>query len=107
MSKKEPTIGITMGDPKGIGPEVIAKAWKKLPASARGSFRIYGDRTALRLAAELAHIQFDQKQLVTTSSLPEPLGGANDDEIARITLSALDAAIADVRAGRIDALVTG
>lgn len=99
-------IGIAMGDPKGIGPETIAKAWRELPPAERELLRIYGDRTVLETAAELANTEFDSKQLVITSSTPPPVGSASDPEAARITKAALDAALADVAAGTVDALVT-
>ena len=35
MSEPLPVIGITMGDPAGIGPEVIAKAYSELQAISR------------------------------------------------------------------------
>lgn len=99
-------VGIAMGDPKGIGPETIAKAWRELPTSRREGLRIYGDRTVLETAAELVGTEFDSKQLVITSSTPPPVGSASDPEAARIAKAALDAALADVTAGVVDALVT-
>lgn len=100
-------IGITMGDPKGVGPEVIAKAWKDLSAETQQNVLIYGDRAALDAAAEMAGIQFDQRQLVITSSVTPPVGDISDPEAARVTCSALNAAFADIKEGNLDALVTG
>lgn len=99
-------IGITMGDPKGVGPEVIAKAWKEMGEEERGSYRIYGDRNALDAAAELVGGAFDLKHVVTTSSTSEPMGNLSDVEAARMAMSAVDAAIEDVTAGNVAALVT-
>lgn len=99
-------IGITMGDPKGIGPEIIAKTWKALTPEERSLLRIYGDHTALETAAEMASVEFDHKQIITTSSVPGPIGSISDPEAARITKAALDATISDVESGTIDALVT-
>lgn len=95
-----------MGDPKGIGPEIIAKAWRNLQPEKRSNLKIYGDRTVLETAAELAEVEFDHKQMVITSSTTPPIGSASDPETARITKAALDAALADVSSGAIDALVT-
>lgn len=99
-------IGITMGDPKGIGPEIITKAWNKLSAEQKASIRIYGDYSVLEKAAELANVKFESKQIVTTSCIQPPIGSTSDPEAARITLAALDAAISDVKSGFIDAIVT-
>jgi 4-hydroxythreonine-4-phosphate dehydrogenase len=99
-------IGITMGDPKGIGPEIIAKAWKLISPSDRQRLRIYGDRTVLETAAQLVGTSFDPKQLAITSSVAPPIGSISDPDAARITLLALDAAIADIKNKVTSALIT-
>ncbi|MES3002654.1 MAG: 4-hydroxythreonine-4-phosphate dehydrogenase PdxA [Pseudomonadota bacterium] len=45
-------IAITMGDPAGIGPEIIAKAFRDAPDDTRGCFAV-GDAGALRRAARM------------------------------------------------------
>jgi 4-hydroxythreonine-4-phosphate dehydrogenase len=42
-SRNKPIIGITMGDPKGIGPEVIRKALSRPSLRRRARFVIFGD----------------------------------------------------------------
>ncbi len=49
MSK---AIAITIGDPAGIGPEIIAKAYQAAPELTRGCF-VVGDLATLRRAAQL------------------------------------------------------
>ena len=44
-------IAITMGDPAGIGPEIIAKAFRDLPQITQGCF-VVGDVATLRRAVE-------------------------------------------------------
>lgn len=44
-------IAITQGDPAGIGPEIIAKAFRDAPADLRGCF-VVGDPATLRRAAQ-------------------------------------------------------
>ncbi len=100
-------IGITMGDPKGIGPETIAKAWKELPSTQRARLRIYGDRAVLDTAAQMAGTVFDHKQLVISWGIIPPIGSIADPEAARITKAAIDAACADIMRGDIAAMVTG
>lgn len=95
-----------MGDPKGIGPEITAKAIKQSPQELLSRIRIYGDRTALEAAANLAGISFDPKQLTITSSTQPPIGSISDPDAARVALAAVDAAIADIKRGSIDAIVT-
>jgi len=49
-----PTIGITMGDPAGIGPEVIVKALADPILRRRARYIIYGMNELLHYAADLA-----------------------------------------------------
>lgn len=49
-----PVIGITMGDPLGIGPEVIVKALDGAGLRGRARFVIYGQNARLTLAADRA-----------------------------------------------------
>ena len=99
-------VGITMGDPKGIGPEIIAKAWKRLSEEERAQLVIYGDHAVLSAAAELAGVKFDHKRIVTTSSTTPPIQKMDDAEAARLMISSIDAAIADASTGRLSAIVT-
>lgn len=54
MHDRSPTpsqpLAITFGDAAGIGPEIIAKAWREAPALLRGCF-VAGDVASLRRAA--------------------------------------------------------
>lgn len=99
-------IGITMGDPKGIGPEVVAKAWKALSFEERDDLLIYGDRAVLTAAEELAKTEINHKQIVLTSSTSCSIQKMDDTEAARLAVSALDAAVTDVSSKKISAIVT-
>jgi 4-phospho-D-threonate 3-dehydrogenase / 4-phospho-D-erythronate 3-dehydrogenase len=57
MSDYRPTIGITLGDPAGIGPEVIVKALADPVLRHRAKYVIYGMNELLAYAADLA--EFD------------------------------------------------
>ena len=46
-----PLLAITQGDPAGIGPEIIAKAFRDAPDALRGCFAV-GDVATLRRAAQ-------------------------------------------------------
>jgi len=52
-----PVIGITMGEPSGIGPEVIVKALADPTLRRRARFVIYGLNELLAYAADLAEIE--------------------------------------------------
>ena len=43
-------LAITQGDPAGIGPEIVAKAFRDAPRDMRGCF-VVGDLATLRRAA--------------------------------------------------------
>ena len=44
------TIGITMGDPAGVGPEIAVRAIAEMSAVDRARTRIYGNRATLENA---------------------------------------------------------
>jgi 4-hydroxythreonine-4-phosphate dehydrogenase len=99
-------IGISLGDPAGIGPEIVLRALAARPALP---VRVYGDARVLNAAA---------KQLGLAPPAPERVrdvpGGAPGEIVpgqpnlasARAQLAALEAATTDALAGRIAALCT-
>ncbi len=62
-----PVIGVTMGDPGGIGPEIIVKALAKAPKDAR--YVVYASGGAMLAAAERASIEPDWWRLEAGSAL--------------------------------------
>ncbi len=62
MSSKKLPIAITQGDPAGIGPEIIVKAFRDAPESTRGCF-VVGDVNILRRASAV----------VAAGSMPMPV----------------------------------
>src|SRR5689334_8150600 len=52
----KPTIGITMGDPAGIGPEVVIKALSDRAVRSSARFVIYGLNEILTYAADRQEI---------------------------------------------------
>ena len=53
---ERPTIAITMGDPAGIGPEVVVKALADAELRGRAKFIVYGMNELLSYAADLAEL---------------------------------------------------
>lgn len=120
---ERPTIGISMGDPAGIGPEVIVKALADPVLRHRARYIIYGMNELLAYAADTAEfdvfwwrdqyngrlrgyphdvvvVDYDQfSMLGSVVRAPSKMGG---DASMRFCLDAIDAA----RRGIIDALVT-
>ncbi len=79
MSERVPLLAITMGDPAGIGPEVILKAASVNDVRGDAALVVYGDAGVLRRAArdfaidvELVEVQHPAEavEFQTTSVLP-------------------------------------
>lgn len=59
MTQPSTIIGITMGDPAGVGPEIICKALARMSAEDRAQLRIFGNRETLRAAARIVGADLD------------------------------------------------
>jgi len=116
-------VGMTMGDPAGIGPEVIAKALAEPLLRRSAKFIVFGMDEQLRYAADRAEIEpfwgrcqhekiskdFPNKVIVADYDeyslapwIKRPSSAAGEASI-KFCLDAIDAA----RAGIINAVVTG
>jgi len=58
MHGNQPVIGITMGDPCGIGPEIVVKALADESVRARARFVVFGLSDVLAYTADLAELDF-------------------------------------------------
>ncbi len=117
-----PTIGITMGDPGGIGAEVVIKALADESLRSRARFIIYGLDEQLEYAADQAELRQFWTRRPHEDALPAEgeVVVADYDELSlegrllrkpsteqgRASMRFLDDGITDARANRIDALVT-
>jgi 4-hydroxythreonine-4-phosphate dehydrogenase len=117
MQHTAPRLAITMGDPAGIGPEIIVKACRRLmPRIEAGSLRllVIGHRSALDAARRLLD---ETLEFPETHNAPLAFLAAGDEqasirygEIApepgRFAYLALERAVDLALTGRIDAIVT-
>jgi 4-hydroxythreonine-4-phosphate dehydrogenase len=117
------TIGITMGDPAGIGAEVIVKALADESLRNRANFIVYGLHETIAYAADLAELTpyWSRRPHDEAGSPVSGVVIADFDEefvdgrpprhpsaeSGRASMRFLDEAIRDVRGGVIQALVTG
>jgi 4-hydroxythreonine-4-phosphate dehydrogenase len=101
------TIGITLGDPSGIGPEIVAAALVTAEPALRARLRLYCDRPIVERALAGAAIP-DRIEIVCRGALapddappgrPTRAGG-----VAQVAY--LEAAVADALTGDLGALVT-
>ena len=86
MTSRRPRIAITVGDPAGIGPEVSLKASADPRVQGAADVRLYGPTTDSDLAAFAA--------------------GKVSADAGRSAYQTIERAVAEVQAGRADALVT-
>jgi len=99
---KKMRIGVTLGDPAGIGPEIVAAA---LALDGSDDAVVYGDREILAEAAARMGVP-EPRKIEEVTHLPAFTAGLPSEETGRAQLAYLEAAVADARAGRLDALVT-
>ncbi len=112
-------IGITMGDPAGIGPEIIARLFTATPpartlvigdaAMLRRALRLAGAGLSVRPIASIEQAAFGPAAIdvLETSALPEDLPfGEVDARAGAASFAAVERGIAEALAGRLGALVT-
>lgn len=97
-------IGITLGDPAGIGPEVVAAALAAAPAALREQAIVFGDPDALARGARAMGVTVAAR--CEGAPCPDAVPGQPDERSGAAQVAWLEAAIAAARAGRVDALVT-
>ena len=116
-----PTIGITIGDINGIGPEVIIKAVSEQKMLSFATLVVYGHGKVLSHYKKLLEIQrFSFHQLQQNEPFRkgklnvvncwdenfEVTPGEDNQTGGKCALAALQAAVADMKANKIDAVVT-
>lgn len=125
--RAKPVLAITVGDPAGIGPEVTARALADSDVRDLARYVVFGDRRLWRTAAGAPLAEFD---FATTTG--DEFTGPDDvpkDQVLLVEFPGIDydaipvgrasaaggeasiryliAAIEGIKAGRLDALVTG
>ena len=101
----KPTIGITLGDPAGIGPEVTAKALRQISVRNTARFKIFSDRCVFdRYFPENS----DKIECIDSAGLPDAhwtIGQVNK-KTGQAALKSIDVAVAALKTKEISALVT-
>lgn len=111
-------LAVSMGDPAGIGPEIIAKAWQARAESKLAPFFAVGDARAIGRvwngpittidSPEAASAIFaDALPVLNIDEAGSITPGLPDSEGARCALHALEVATGLTRNGAASALVTG
>jgi 4-hydroxythreonine-4-phosphate dehydrogenase len=100
-------LGITLGDPTGIGPEIVAGALAAMPGAWRERVVVYGDRAPLERGARAMglalppglDVRGDGVGDAAVSGKPDEVGGAAQ-------VGYLEAAVAAAKRGELAAIVT-
>ncbi len=53
LSSKKSVIGVTIGDPAGIGPEIVVKAMTNHPLQKEANIIVFGDRIVIEQASDI------------------------------------------------------
>ncbi|WP_370201343.1 4-hydroxythreonine-4-phosphate dehydrogenase PdxA [Roseibium sp.] len=122
MTTPKPRLVLTLGDPAGIGSELVARLLAEEEARQAADILILGDEAELKTGMEIAGVRFDY-QVVSSAALPEqgsgvpaflqvgkaPEGGWKRAEVSAEggahCLETLGMGVDMVRAGKADALV--
>ena len=111
-------LAVSMGDPAGIGPEIVARAWDARETHALPAFFAIGDVRSVEavwsgpirriLSPSEAIAAFpDELPILSVSDAGEINPGQPDVDGARCAIEALELAVGVTRSGAASALVTG
>jgi 4-hydroxythreonine-4-phosphate dehydrogenase len=114
-------LAVSLGDPAGVGPELIAEAWARREAAGLAPFFVTGGAMVLRQAARRRGIAVELALIGDPAETPEHFAGAlpvldladgdyrpgqPDEAGARLALASLQAGAAAAVTGAARALVT-
>src|SRR4051812_35459101 len=94
-----PVLAITMGDPAGVGPEVVLGAWSNTEIHEASRLIVLGHPEILRRAAQLLKCDLDVVEIDSSMSLNDvisnpsvlPCVKACDDNVLEIAAGKLSA----------------
>ena len=93
-----PTLYITMGDPAGVGPEIVCKALHRLGRQAPARLVTVGTRSVLERAARWVGTVIDWRQYDPRST--DPPSASGEMELRDVALPGIE----DKPVGRLDPL---
>jgi len=107
MNKKLPKIGITMGDPNGIGPEVIVKSLACSELTSLCEPVIFGSKEIIDHAKDLTGLLVETKiQDIREFKLEDIKPGEVDKKSGKASLEYIKNSVEFALENRIDAIVT-
>jgi 4-hydroxythreonine-4-phosphate dehydrogenase len=100
-------LGITLGDPAGIGPEIVAATLAAAPEPWRERIVVYGDRAPLERGARAIGVALPQGLAIVGDGVGDAaVFGAPDERTGAAQVGYLEAAVAAARTGALAAIVT-
>ncbi|CUX55633.1 hypothetical protein AGR8A_pAt30122 [Agrobacterium fabrum str. J-07] len=101
-------IGITMGDPCGVGPEITVRALAEMDEADRAATRIYGNLPTLEAARKALNVDIDLAPYVVDLPIEDaPLAWGQLSPVAGdAAFRFIEKAVRDAEAGTIGCIVT-
>jgi 4-hydroxythreonine-4-phosphate dehydrogenase len=99
-------VGITLGDPSGIGPEIVAAALAAAPPQWRERIVVYGDRAPLERGARAIGVAVPDVAIEGAGIGDAVVAGTPDEASGAAQVGYLDAATAAAAHGDLAAIVT-
>jgi 4-hydroxythreonine-4-phosphate dehydrogenase len=99
-------IGVTLGDPAGIGPEIVAAALAAAPAAWRSRVVVFGDRAPLERGARAMQVELPDVAIAGDGVGDAARPGHPDERSGAAQVGYLEAAARAAARGELGALVT-
>lgn len=101
------TIGLTLGDPAGIGPEIVAAALAAAPEAWRARLVVFGDREPLERGAQAIGVRLPAGlRVLGDGTGASAVAGRPDETTGAAQVGYLEAAVAAAARGELAAIVT-
>lgn len=109
--EKRPRLALTLGDPAGIGPEVILKALADLEVSQNCDLVVVGSRDLLTRTYEKLNLESlanpAQLSVIDVPAVGDMITGTGNAASGAASFAYMECAIAKTLAGEFDGIVTG
>jgi 4-hydroxythreonine-4-phosphate dehydrogenase len=100
-------LALTLGDPSGIGPEIVAATLAAAPEAVQRRIVVYGDRDPLERGARAIGVALPRELVVLGDGLGDrAVAGAPDERTGAAQVGYLEAAVAAAGRGELAAIVT-
>ncbi|HTR55840.1 MAG TPA: 4-hydroxythreonine-4-phosphate dehydrogenase PdxA [Kofleriaceae bacterium] len=99
-------VGVTLGDPAGIGPEIVAAALAAASSEQRSRIVVYGDRAPLERGARAIGVELPAIAIEGVGTGDAAVAGAPDLASGAAQVGYLEAATAAAVRGELGAIVT-